>query len=490
MTRIGLVLMAVLLTIAAAAETLRAAHEPARAGPNHVVDVPGPINADNSPSLARNPRRPGNLALTYRVDRPGYSAALAWSQDGGAVWQATALPLPLGLDRPFGPDVAFGPDGTLYVSYVNLAGNGNAPDGLWLARSTDGGRTLSPPVRVSDRLAFQVRIAVGPDGTVYVTWLQAGSVAINRLVGFPNPVVVSRSLDGGRTFSAPVPVSDPGRQRVGAASPVVDAHGRLFVLYEDFKDDRRDFEYLEGPAAETPFSLVITWSDDQGRSFAPGIDVDTDLTASHRFLVFLPDFPSLALGPQQQLYVAWADGRHGDEDVFLRRSDDRGRTWSPAVRVNDNRHGDGTDQYLPRVAVAPSGRVDVLFLDRRRDPRHNVMTDAFLARSGDGGRSFTNIRVSSRSFDSTVGPSVAGFMPVDFGSRIGLAGSDGASLAAWTDSRFGSQDTGRQDIVFAVVGRRAVTIGELIIVVGLWLLAAGTGVLTLLSRPPPDTARA
>ena len=34
-----------------------------------------------------------------------------------------------------------------------------------------------------------------------------------------------------------------------------------------------------------------------------------------------------------------------------------------SVRVNDNATGDATDQYLPILAVAPSGRVDVAYYD-------------------------------------------------------------------------------------------------------------------------------
>jgi hypothetical protein len=133
------------------------------------------------------------------------------------------------------------------------------------------------------------------------------------------------------------------------------------VPYEDFKNDRRDFENLEGPPDPGPFSLVVTRSDDGGCSFSSGVEFEAGIVPTKRFLVFLPELPSLAAGSGELLYAAWHDGRHGGEDVFLRRSDDGGATWSGPVRSNDNAVSDGTDQYLPRVAVAPDGRVDVLF---------------------------------------------------------------------------------------------------------------------------------
>jgi hypothetical protein len=396
--------------------------------------------------------------MTHRVDRPAFSAVLSSSLDNGATWRVMTLPLPAGTPPcavsdgntpcPFAPDVAYAPDGTLYVSYVNLEGNGNVPANLWVVTSRDGGQTLSAPVRVAGRLTFQVRIAVDAENRAHVTWLQAADVALFRLVGGPNPIMTSHAADEGRTWSTPVRVSDPDRERVGAATPTIDSSGHLVVLYTDYKGDRRDFEFLDGPPAEDPFALVVTRSDDGGQTFSPGTEVDAGLVPTRRFLVFLPEFPSLTSGRGSTMYAAWADGRNGDEDVFLRRSEDEGRTWGPATRVNDTRLKDRTDQYLPRISVAPDGRVDVLYLDRRNDPK-NVMTDAYLASSTDRGRTFTSVRVSSQSFDSRVGPDIDPKFPVDFGSRIGVTSTDKTVVAAWTDSRLGSDDTGRQDIAAA-----------------------------------------
>ena len=416
-------------------------------GANVLVNTPGIVTEQNSPSLARDPRAPNVVVETDRIDRPSYSAALNWSIDGGRSWHSTALPLPPGLNRPYAPDAAFAPNGTLYVTYVDLQGNGNAPGDLWLAKSTDGGRTLSAPVRVAGELTFQARLAVDHAGTVYVTWLQGTTAGLNSLLGAPSPIVAVRSTDGGRTFSRPVQVSDPSRALVGAATPVIDSEGRLVVLYEDFDGDRRDFEDLPGPPWDHPFGLVVTRPIGWG-SFSKGVELEDDLIPDQRFLVYTPDFPSIAAGPHDTLYVAWADARDGDLDVFLRRSDDGGATWSPAARVNDNPKGDRTSQYLPQVDVAPNGRVDVLFFDRRRDPR-NIMMDATLASSSDGGRTFTNTRISSRSFSSQIGSSASPLLPIDFGSRLGLSSTNGQSLAVWTDTRLGSLASGRQDIFAA-----------------------------------------
>lgn len=442
---IGAVAIAVSAGLLAGGRTAGAGEPPA----NVLVNAPAPIDANNTPSLARNPTDPDNVVLAHRVDRPAFDARLHTSVDGGRSWQAQSLPLPGGKDRPYAPDVAFGPDGTLYVTYVNLTGAGNTPENLWLARSTDGGLTLSDPQRVAGELTLQARLTVGPDGTVHVTWLQAVDVALLALSS-PARVVTVSSTDGGATFSEPVPVSDADRQRVGAASAAVDASGGLVVLYQDFKDNVRDFQNLEGPPWENPSALVVTRSDDGGRTFSPGVEVDDEVLVGRRFLVFLPEFPSLAAGPDGTLYVAWADARNGDEDVFVRRSPDGGASWQPPVRVNGNPLGDGTDQSLPKVAVADDGRVDVLFLDRGGDAGGHL-AEAVLASSHDRAASFSARTVSDARFDSRIGPAAGPHLPPDLGSRLALVSWDGGALAAWTDTRLGSEATGRQDIFAAAV---------------------------------------
>lgn len=458
---------------------------------NVIVNRTGPIDVRNSPTIVRNPKNGDNLVTTYRMDRPGFSGFLSYSDDGGKTWQQTVLPLPADVPHcaaspqgdpcPFGPDAAFAPDGTLYVLYVALRGTGNDPGSLWLSTSTDGGHSLALPAKVSGELAFQARLAVDPKGPVYITWLQAfgtGNLSFTEPVPY---VVAVRSDDKGRTFSPQVRVSDPARQRIGGPSPVVDSKGVLHVLYMDYKENRRDFSDLPGPAAELPFGLVLASSTDGGKTFDKNVEIESNMMVLRRFLIYLPEFPQIAAGPNDELYATWADGRSGDEDVLLRRSKDGGATWSDAVKVNDNRTGDGTAQFLPKVDVASDGRVNVLFLDGRRDPSKKLL-DAYLATSTDGAKSFKNIRVSDVSFDASVGPTFGPEYGTDFGTKLGLTSGKGKVYAVWTDTHLGSPATGRQDVNFASVdlghGRSGAVIGAGVVVL---LLLGGAMALVLRS---------
>lgn len=411
--------------------------------------------AENSPSVLVNPRDPADLVVVSRVDAPQLSCAMHVSRDGGATWRPTSIPAPPGAPAVacFGPDVAFGADGTLYVSFTSagaVAGQGIAPDAVWLATSSDGGQSLAPPARIGGPLAFQVRIAADPAraGRIYVAWLQATDTSRWGLAGDSNPIVVSRSDDGGRTWSPPVRASAGGRARVVGPVPAVTADGELLVAYLDVGDDRLDYDGVhEGKGGEAypgPWWLVAARSTDGGATWNETV-VDR-LAPTRRFLQLFAPTPSMAVAGRR-VYVAFGDGRLGDADVWVWTSSDGGRRWTPGRRVNDQRRG---DQYLPAVSVAPDGRLDVVYYDRRADPG-GTMNEVSLQSSGDHGRSFgPRARLSDRPFDARIGLGADRDLP-ELGSRLAVVARDSRSLAIWADTRAGSLADTHQDLARAVV---------------------------------------
>ncbi len=100
------------------------------------------------------------------------------------------------------------------------------------------------------------------------------------------------------------------------------------------------------------------------------------------------------------LYLVWSDYRNGDVDIFCVSSTDHGKTWSNPVRVNSDAIHDGIDQFFQWMAVdSVAGDVYVQFYDRRDDPA-NRKTGFTLARSTDGGKTFTNYAWSEAPFQS------------------------------------------------------------------------------------------
>ncbi len=414
------------------------------------------ITAHNSPSLAQNPVKPAQLVVVDRVDRPDYTAWVHISSDQGRTWQDSSLVLPAGSkSKLFAPTAAFDQRGTLYVQFVTLSGPGNSPDSVWIERSADGGVTFDQPSQVTGANSFQTTLAVDrKNGRLFAAWLQSNPAATHCNLCFTQtglPILVTYSDNQGRSWSPPAQVSDPGRARIGAPAVAVDGQGNPAIVYYDFGSDRVDWENLPG-AYDAKFSLIVARSPDRGATFSAGRVVDADIVPPHRFLVYLPDSPGFATGLDGRMVVAWADARGGESDIFSRSSGDGGDSWTAPVRVNGDPAGNGVSKDHPAVGVAPGGRVDVLYYDRILDHR-GTTADVFLSSSSDGGRSFPRVlRVSSQSSDRAVGPLGSPFdNEADFGTRISLVSTTNQALAVWTDTRFGTADTGRQDIYSGVV---------------------------------------
>jgi WD40 repeat protein len=259
---------------------------------------------------------------------------------------------------------------------------------------------------------------------------------------------------------------------------------------------------MGGPPYDGAFRLVLGRSRDGGATWGESEIIDP-VDPIQRFIVFLPAFPSVAVDRSGRVYAAFHDDRLGDSDVWLWTLDPGESDWGEPTRVNDTARRDGTWQYLPKVSVSPDGRLDVVYYDRRSDPRNvmedvslrsfsdagepfapalrlsghpfdvpsvsfspdgrldfaypdrrsepgNVMNHVSLQSSFDAGRSFTPaLRLSSRSFDSRIGFGAKEGLP-DLGSRLGLISTDQAALALWTDTRAGTPETQKQDLAKAV----------------------------------------
>lgn len=393
------------------------------------------------------------------------TASLSWSVDGGATFHPTVLPLPAGADRPFFPDAAFAPDGTLYVAYANLVGQGNVPGNLWVARSSDGGRTLSRPVLLATGMTFQPRITVAVNGTVNVMWVQSFRNGQPVLTGDLVQALMAQSTDGGQHWSTPTQVNPADGRLVTAANAVVD-RGSVVVAYERFGTTQTGLVTGQTSPQPETYDILVARTTPGGATFSAPVVVVSGVRNTQRFSLFFPEFSPVATAPDGSLYVAWDQGLAKGQDIMVARSTDLGAHWSAPVRANDNPVGDGTTRSLPALSVAPNGRVDVVLLDRRND-KEGQFAEAFLASSNNDGKTFHDLRLSSSSFDTRIGPSFGGNLAPDLGSHLSVFSQTKLVHVAWSDSRLGTETTGRQDILTARVSIPGSGLGE-----RKWLLLA------------------
>lgn len=139
---------------------------------------------------------------------------------------------------------------------------------LWVRVSADGGKQFSPPVQVNaapEQIAAdgenRPKIAVAADGTVLLSWTQALPQNYSGNIRF------SRSVDGGKTFSAPITLNDDGRITSHRFdSLMTDGQGRVVVAWLDARD-RDAAKKKASPYVGT--SVYFTQSSDNGASFQP-----------------------------------------------------------------------------------------------------------------------------------------------------------------------------------------------------------------------------
>jgi hypothetical protein len=157
--------------------------------------------------------------------------------------------------------------------------------------------------------------------------------------------------------------------------------------------------------------------------------------------------PIMAMGPDRELYLTYADYNPAPDpatdedgmqaDVKIMSSLDRGTSWSAPRRVNQDLTN--ADQFQQYVRVTDSGQVNVSFFDRRLDtpepPNHpgNFFIDNFLARSNDGGLTWSETRLSHDSWDPSKNPPISASGEF-IGDYQGLAADDCFAISYVNDT--------------------------------------------------------
>jgi BNR repeat protein len=265
---------------------------------------------------------------------------LAFSKDNGATWsnlKAVDVQPNFGIlwPRMAVDTTAASPFANrLYISSVHGGVFGGSTR-LHVSFSGDGGQHWAG--KYLDRKQFPngdafPYLSVGVDGELYMTWFyckaQYDYGPCNRR---GNPILLSKSSDGGSTWSTPVVITKidlPPDKCLYGCLPNTNLLG----------------------LAITPVSAVM----------------GSGLTA--RVSVAFPTWT----GTQLQIGVV--------------TSIDGGTTFGAPVRVSNSRIG---DQFLPSISAAQDGTLAVTWLDRRNDPA-NFKYQPFLATSKDG----TNFDIS------------------------------------------------------------------------------------------------
>lgn len=237
----------------------------------------------------------------------------------------------------------------VYATWIRDGGYGVGPwSDIFFSTSANQGATWTypgggpNPLPINDNpyaplgtppfdMANGPNVAVSPNGTVYVAWMDV-DVTLPQTTG---TMMIDRSFNAGLTWGTDIVVQ--------AAVPC------------------------------SPTNLsTVSRADARARSY-PCLAVAPNLNANGQYDVYM-------------VYSADPDGALPDEaDVFFTSSANGGVTWSPPVRVNQD--VSPFDQFEPWIAVKPNGWIDIAWYDRRLDP-FDTAWDVAITRSIDGGMTF------------------------------------------------------------------------------------------------------
>jgi hypothetical protein len=332
-------------------------------------NIPG--DAANEPSLAVDPTAPNRLVIGWRqfdtVNSNFRQAGRAYSHDGGRTWTFPGVLTP----GQFRSDPVLEPDSAGVFYYYSL----RTLSACDVFTSTDGGVTWSDPVFAfgGDKAWCVIdRTGGANDGRLYVAW--------SAFAGCCDDDTFNLSLDGAQTFT--VPISIPQNPLFGTLD--VAPAGDVFVIGRT-PQSAGDF-YVAHSSQNVAGALRPVFD------FASEVDLGGAMSLSEG-----PN-PAGLLG-QAWVAVNPLNGDHvfalcsvdppGEDplDVMFARSVDGGITWQPPVRVNDD-DAEFAWQWFGTMAVAPNGRIDVIWNDTRNDPS-TTYSELYYSTSSDGGESWS-----------------------------------------------------------------------------------------------------
>lgn len=342
-------------------------------------------DAANEPSIAISPVDPHRIVIGWRqfdnISSNFRQAGRAYSLDGGVTWTNPGVFTP-GTFRS-DPVLACDADGNFY--YNSLQGNFLtdmfiSPDGMnWSGPIPAGG---------GDKLWFDIDRTSGMgSGNIYMAWSTAA--------GCCGPNIFSRSVDGGQTYMTPIGLPTSPVWGTVAIAP----NGAVYVSgYSN-----GNFRVLKSVNAQDPQAM-------------PTFDGAVSVNMGGTLLSHTGPNPGGLLGQvwiavdhsggstQGNVYLVSSTNPPGDDplDVMFSRSADGGFTWSPPVRINSDPPSPAGWQWFATMAVAPNGRIDVIWNDTRASQQAEI-SQLYYAWSYDAGQTWSQNVQLSPSFNSHIG---------------------------------------------------------------------------------------
>ena len=217
-------------------------------------------------------------------------------------------------------------------------------------------------------LIATVIAAPTPEAQYKQPQVAAGQKSTIVTFGVGHAIYVATSADEGRSFAKPIKVAEPGVVSLGRhRGPRVALAANAIVV-----------SAIAGAKGRGADGDVLAWrSTDGGVTWSESVQINDAAGSAREGLHTMA-----ARG--DTIFAAWLDLRSKGTRIFGSVSRDGGVTWSKNILVYESAEGSVCECCHPSAAIDAQGHIYVMFRNSLAGSR-----DMYVARSTDGGRSFS-----------------------------------------------------------------------------------------------------
>lgn len=273
---------------------------------------------ENGPKIVFGPENRAYAVWSIPGDKGDKTRAnIRFAMDEGKGGFTPAKTLNEVKDAARFPILELSPDGNLLIAWIDRRIDNPKPRQLYLMQLHPNGKELTKNYSAGEGLCECCKLGVASaDGgkTVYLVDRQVDDNQIRNHV-------LRKSMDRGKTFAAPVVISDDGWQVPSCphSGPSIgrDSRGWLHVTWFTLGRTEREA------------GIYYSVSTDGGKSFQARRLVHAN-TAPEIL------YSTLAVGSDDTVYLAWSNLDNSSKaQVFLRTLSDDGRSWGPIQQLSN-----------------------------------------------------------------------------------------------------------------------------------------------------------
>ena len=279
----------------------------------------------------------------------------------------------------------------VWESYDTLSGTIGTDGDILVSRSTDGGFSWTAPAALNTNAATDSgsdrlpEVASDGNGNWIAVWYS--SDRLGDTIGYDDDILFARSSDGGVTWTDPMPLNtDAGTDTVNDCCPQVTTDGMGNWITVWYSANSL------GGTIGTDNDIFFACSSDAGLTWTDPAPLNSDAATDTGSDIG----PQLTTDGEGNWLAVWSSDENlggaigSDRDILFSRSTDAGVTWSDAAALNTNASTDSGADGSPRIFFDGAGIwLAVWSSSDTLGGTIGTDTDILISRSSDAGQTWT-----------------------------------------------------------------------------------------------------